>query len=229
MNLFSIRNNSRFFRSLVLVFMFALICGGAIYFYEKNNSKSSVDSDNDSQTFVEPEEDASIYGMITSVKGNKITILKFDLSTMPGAKSDEVASSESASENAISLGQTSSMPGGGKGGPPSGGGPSGFGGGNSSTTRQTKLEELKSTSIGLETIEVPVGIPVVVQSSSGGQYSESGNLRDLVSDTLVVIWTEDEGSQVEDQSDGGEEGGQVLHQAKFIKVTGKVDMDNTTN
>ncbi len=194
----------------------------------------------------EPDRDADIYGMITSVKGNQITILKFDPSTMPGAKENGIAkeTEESSGENAISLGTSSSMPSGGPGGnggmpgngsrDGGGGMPGGFGG-SSSSTREEKLEELKKTSIGTETITVPVGISILVQSTaSDGQSSvEMGNLKDLTSDTVVVLWLKEsednenaESGAVKNSGNGTEAENSEQHIAEFINVTGKVDMDN---
>lgn len=180
----------------------------------------------------EPDRDADIYGMITSVKGNQITILKFDPSTMPGAKKDSSSEQEPTEENALSLGTSSTMP---AGGPPSGGGmpnrPSsgssksgssggpGGGFGGSSSTRADKLEELKSTSIGTETIVVPVGIPVLVKSTGadGQDSAEAGNLTDLTSDTVIMLWLKDASINDNDAT---------LRAAEFVNVNGTVDMDN---
>lgn len=184
---------------------------GLIFGQTSGQNKTALSS----ELVSEPNQNADIYGMITSVDGNKITILKFDPSTMPGAKQSQSSDQQSDNGNAISLGQTSSQ-----GGPPggfskSGGGPGGFGGGNSST-RQDKLEELKATSIGTETIEVPVGIPINVQA-------ESGNLKSLTSDVIVTIWLSADSDSSGESEDSGET---VLRKASYISVTGKVDMDN---
>jgi hypothetical protein len=227
-------------KKIIFILLIVFVVGVAAWIYKFQNSMISSDSGRggavrsenvNSELASEPDRDADIYGMITSIKGNKITILKFDPSTMPGAKASDSSSEEEASENAISLGQTSSMPGGGgQGGPPSGGGFSregGFGG-SSSTTRQTKLEELKTTSIGTETIEVPVGISIIDKTTAtvGQVATEAGSFKDLSSDTMVVIWLEEgDVAKTEDQSGEQEE----KRIAEFINVTGKVDMDNSTN
>lgn len=178
----------------------------------------------------EPDRDADIYGMITSVKGNQITILKFDPSTMPGAKKNTDSKEDAATEeNAISLGQTDMASGPGGGRMPSGGvmpsRPSGTStggpfdsaaGGGESTTRESKLEELKANSIGTETITVPVGIPISIRSDAAAS-SEAGNLTDLTSDTMVVLWLKIAGSDT------------TQSVAEFINVTGKVEMDNSNN
>jgi hypothetical protein len=183
-----------------------------------------------SQLTSAPDDDADVYGMITSVKGNQITVMKFDPSTMPGAKQSNPAEQDQAltSENAISLGTSSSgMPGGGMprvSGMPSGppGEIGGFGGSGSSNTREKKLEELKATSIGTETITVPVGIPIIVQSSTatGASQAAAGTLKDLTSDTVIVLWKKSSAGTVASAGEGESE----TANASYINVTGKVDM-----
>lgn len=149
--------------------------------------------------------DADIYGMIVSVEGNRITVLKFDPSTMPGAKQSQAQATETQSENAISLGTTSGIPGAPSGMPSGMPGERGGFGGSGSTTRSAKLEELKKISIGTATITVPIGIPIAV-SAEGGM--EAGTLKDLTSDTVVVLWIGDASTQT----------------AEYVQVTGTVDM-----
>lgn len=223
----------------IMILLIVFVVGLAVWIYKSQNNIAPSDSGsgvavrsenvNSSELANEPDRDADIYGMITSIKGNKITILKFDPSTMPGSKTSGSSSEDEASENVISLGQSSSMPsGGGQGGPPSGGG---FGreggiGGSGSTTRQTKLEELKATSIGTETIEVPVGISIIDKSTAQVTF-EAGSFKDLSSDTMVVIWLDEDGAVETKNQDGEQEEEKRI--AEFINITGKVDMDNSTN
>lgn len=213
--------------------------GGLAYLRARQDTSATPDfsgaafSSGDGSLAAEPDREADIYGMVTSIKGNQITIMKFDPATMPGAKksgSGAGSEEEAVSENAISLGTSNAMsgPGGKQGGPPSGGGmPGDRGGGGSSsaatTTRESKLEELKADSIGTETVTVPVGIPILVQSSSANNSEaavmEMGTIRDLTSDTVVILWLKPE--------DG--DGDEVTRSAAYVNVTGKVDMDNSTN
>ncbi|MFA6897405.1 MAG: hypothetical protein WCQ96_03925 [Patescibacteria group bacterium] len=222
-----------------------LIAAGAVYlcFSSSQNSdgrgQDTALTGAESGLASEPERDADIYGMVTSIKGNQITIMKFDPSTMPGAKKSGSGADEQATtdENAISLGTSSSvMPGAGGGGKmPGGGGMPGVGpgGGSSSTssTREDKLEELKKTSIGTETVTVPVGIPILVQSSSvdGQTTQEMTTIRDLTSDTVVILWLKPEETQTEVNADGAvAEESSTLHTADYVNIVGKVDMDNST-
>ena len=221
-----------------------LIAAGAVYFCFSSSQNSDGGGQGTALTGAEsglvsePERDADIYGMVTSIKGNQITIMKFDPSTMPGAKKSGSSADEQATtdENAISLGTSSSvMPGAGGGKMPGGGGMPGGGpgGGSSSTssTREDKLEELKKTSIGTETVTVPVGIPILVQSSSvdGQTTQEMTTIRDLTSDTVVILWLKSEEIQTDVNADGAvAEESSTLRTADYVNIVGKVDMDNST-
>jgi|GEM_PF-537441 hypothetical protein len=259
---------------------FCLLFFGAICVYLGNRDKGpqggmpqeAVLSGEDIPS--QPDRSAEIYGMITSVRGNKITVLKFDPSMMPGAKKSASSDSEQKAreENALSLGITDALPGGGMpagerpnggmsgGGNASGGnfsrgtpGNSGGGGdmtfGGDSSSRAEKLEELKARSIGTETIIVPVGIPILVQETdeeSGQTAWEMGGLKDLTSDTVVILWTEESAGEGKAKKNAGEgievanseesaleaelpEKEEALRVAEYVKVSGKADMDNSAN
>ena len=241
-----IRQLSAKHKKKMIIAAVILIAAGVVYFRFLSSQKSDGGGGQDtaltgaeSGLASEPERDADIYGMVTSIKGNRITVMKFDPSTVPGAKKSgsDAVEQTTTDENAISLGTSSSaMPGAGGGGrmPGGGGMPSGGpGGGSSSTssTREDKLEELKKTSIGTETITVPVGIPILVQSSSadGQTTQEMTTIRDLTSDTVVILWLKSEETQTDTNADSAVmEESSTLRIADYVNIVGKVDMDNST-
>jgi len=166
----------------------------------------------------EPARDADVYGMITAVRGNQITVLELDPATSLGAEADDAAGGEEATkgENAISLRTSSGLPGIRRSGGMSADGPGGFGGATA-TTRADKLEELKKSSRGTRTVTVPVGITIALAvSGPDAPAREAGALTDLTSDTLVSLWL----------ADGGNDG---PVSAAYVEVTGKMDMDNSNN
>lgn len=183
------------------------------------------------QVAAAPARDADVYGMITAVRGNQITVLEFDPSTVSGAEENAVGGEQEtvARENAISLGTGSAMPGMGRSGGMPSGGPGGFGNATA-TTRSSKLDELKKTSIGTRTITVPVGITIALKGSRADAQAttESGVLTDLTSDTMVVIWlADDEEASASADVEGTTSAEKPV--AAYISVTGKVDMDNPNN
>lgn len=176
-----------------------------------------------------PDREPDIVGMVEAVGGNEITVLEFDPDAvdvpMTGTQNSEKSTSES--ENAISLGQTSSMSSGG--GMPGGGGPPGSGSssskssssrssssGSSSSNRETIMAELKSASTGKQKIVVPIGISILkAASTDSGTQKENTSFTDLTSDTMVKVWLKKT-----------EDGKSV---AEFVDITGKVNMSNSNN
>lgn len=245
MTIDKIRQLSAKHKKKMMIAAVILVVAGVVYSRFSSSQKSDGGGQDtaltgaESSLASEPERDADIYGMVTSIKGNQITIMKFDPSTMPGAKKSGNGADEqmTTDENAISLGTSSSaMPGAGGGGrmPGGGGMPGGGpGGGSSSTssTREDKLEELKKTSIGTETVTVPVGIPILVQSSSadGQTTQEMTTIRDLTSDTVIILWLKPEEKQTNANADNtAAEESPTLRTADYVNIVGKVDMDNST-
>jgi hypothetical protein len=209
----------------IFMLVLILLVGGLAWSYLSQGKSSGVNNQNNSsinsqkqspQSQSVPSRDADIIGMIESVKGNQITVLKFDPSNIPAAAGQQTGSKQKTdmSENAISLGTSSSgMP--GAGGPPAGfsggssGPPAGFGGSSSGTsTRATILSELKTASKGTETITVPIGIPILKAGATGVAFTQ------LASDTVVEIWLDEAGNE---------------SKAAFVNITGKVSMSNSNN
>lgn len=209
-------------RYFLLFLLLAAVAAGAYFMQQKgavgNTGTAATSKSESDQVASQPQREADAYGMITAIKGNQITLMMFSPSLMPGAKQSGASSdmpTATTDGNAISLGTSSTQ-----GGPPQGMPAGGFGGQFSSTsTRAAKLDELKKTSLGTETITVPVGIPIIVQASGtmGGQSTvESGTLKDLTSDTVVSLWLKDAAAS-------------GTATAEYISVSGKVDMGKSNN
>lgn len=209
----------------ILVFVLILLAGGLAWSYLSQGKGSGVTNSNKSginsqkqgpQSQSVPRRDADIIGMIESVKGNQITVLKFDPNNIPAAAGQQTSSKQKTgtSGNTISLGASSSSMF-GAGGPPGGFSRSGSGsskGGSSSsggsTSRASILSELKTASKGAETITVPIGIPILKAGATGVAFTQ------LASDTVVEIWLDAAGSE---------------SRAAFVNITGKVSMSNSNN
>lgn len=219
----------------IIVFVLILLAGGLAWSYLSQGKGSGVTNSNKSginsqkqgpQSQSVPRRDADIIGMIESVKGNQITVLKFDPNNIPAAAGQQTSSKQKigTNGNTISLGTSSSgMPGAppggfsmpGAGGPPGGFSGSGSGsskGGSSSsggpTSRASILSELKTASKGAETITVPIGIPILKAGTTGVAFTQ------LASDTVVEIWLDAAGNE---------------SKAAFVNITGKVNMSNSNN
>lgn len=222
-------------KNKLFIFIVLLLGGGALLVCLPQSkffgafvpiADEKMDSQSSSASEV-PDRDPDIVGMIEAVSGNEITVLEFDPDTADVPMTGTQSVKKSTSENAISLGQTSSMPSGG--GMP-GGGPGGessrssssssksssSSSGNSSSNRETIMAELKSASTGKQKIIVPIGISILkVANAEGGTQEENTSFTDLTSDTMVKIWLKKT-----------EDGKSV---AEFVDITGKVNMSNSNN
>jgi hypothetical protein len=197
----------------IIILLLILFVGGFAWNYLSQGKSSGANNSQKQspQSQSIPNRDADIVGMIESVKGNQITVLRFDPGNIPAAAGQQTGIEQKigTEENAISLGTSSSgMP---AGGPPAGfSGPSGggsfFSGG--SGTRATILSELKAGSTSTEVITVPIGIPILKAGVTGVAFTQ------LASDTVVEIWLDAAGSE---------------SKAAFVNITGKVSMSNSNN
>jgi len=163
--------------------------------------------------FGQPDRQADVRGVIKTIIGNEVSILKIDIGSR--GIGQETASSTGATANSdgpgseniavsLSLGGTVGIPGGGgmRGGAGgASGGPGGFVGGgpggtpdgqNSSTARAQMLEQLKALSTGEEKIIIPVGIKMLKSSTSAASTGKpemiEATLSDLTADKMITIW-----------------------------------------
>jgi len=179
--------------------------GDLLSFLSGNNKNSQTAG---SQADIKrPDREADIVGFVESIKGNEVTILKMDMSQMPGTDrtgsgTDNSDTDDSSTEAKVSLGQDSSgtnmqRPQRGQGGRPEGG----AGETGNTSARAEMMAELKKNSTGTEIVTVPVGILMTKRdttaqknSTSGGSKTRGGaaeveaSLSDIVVDQMVTIW-----------------------------------------
>lgn len=144
--------------------------------------------------FGQPQKPAEIRGIVKSIVGNEVTVLKVDMGSRR-ASSTPSTGSESSSTKATSFslnggGANRRMNGGGFGGP---GGPEGQGGQNSGT-REQMLAKLKELSTGEEVVTIPVGIKMMkpdTSSATGQRQMIEASLTDITADKMITIWLND--------------------------------------
>lgn len=135
-----------------------------------------------------PDRDADIMGIVESVKGNQVTVLKLDASSMPQMNRDDESgnSGENASGGSGQKRERLSRE------MPQGERPTGTSADGASAQRptggasDTMISELKAKSTGTEIITVPVGITMYKESGMG-QWS-GATLTDLSANSMVTIW-----------------------------------------
>ena len=137
--------------------------------------------------FGQPKEQPDIRGIVKSIVGNQVTVLKLDRPQNASEQNDETKKedSDTASGNnakiPVRMGGTGMMMG-GPGGRP--------GGEDESSTREDMLERIKAMSTGEETITIPVGIQMLKPSSDGSKKMEmvEASLSDIAADKSITVW-----------------------------------------
>lgn len=152
--------------------------------------------------FGQPDKTPDIQGIIKSVVGNEVTVLKVEVA-FAGGRASSTSRTASSSDSAIgggapaiSLGATGSMgrptgggemPGGGRGGNVAGGGVAG----ENADSRAQMLAKLKEMSTGEETITIPVGIQMLKSSTNtdnGKREMVEASIADLSADKTITVW-----------------------------------------
>ena len=146
--------------------------------------------------FGQPNRQADIRGVVKSIVGNSVTVLKIDMGSFRQGGQGGATSSTSTDKTApaISLSGTTTGSRGGNGGGRMGGG--GFGGqggpgGQTAETRAQMLEKLKAMSTGEETVIIPVGIQMLKPSTDAATNKRTmveATLDDITSDKTITIW-----------------------------------------
>ncbi len=160
--------------------------------------------------FGQPDRQPDISGIVQSITGNEVTILKID---RPARNSDGSGPADSQTQNTDNNNRPAGIPGvggtGGRGGfvaggggggrfvaGGGGGGPEGAGGQNGGNfDRTAMLEQLKAMSSGSETVTVPVGIRMLKPDTTTTGTAQArdrnmteANLGDIQADKMVSIW-----------------------------------------
>jgi hypothetical protein len=158
--------------------------------------------------FGQPDRPADANGLVKSITGNEVTIIKIDRPNRASSTpASEDASGDSANNNdqGAQVSRRMLVSGGtGGAGRPGGGqfymrdsGPGGPDGGNGTTDRTAMLERLKAMSSGDEKVIIPVGIKMLKPDSTDNSANSSVNrqpnmveatLADITADKMVQIW-----------------------------------------
>lgn len=155
----------------------------------KTNSNNQVGRMPD---FGQPKRQADIRGVVKSITGNEVAILKMDINAggRRASSSSENANSENTKNSpSVSL-SGASVPGSGGGRMGGMGGPGGPGG-EPMTDRSAMLEELKKMSTGEDRVIIPVGIQMLKSSSNtetNKREMVEATLEDIKSDKMITIW-----------------------------------------
>jgi hypothetical protein len=173
------------------------------------SSKSASNQQNSNQTgpngrggrmpdFGQPEKQADISGLVKSITGNQVTIIKMDRTFRGQATSTEGNGASNQANNLNRSGNNLSrtMTGGvGRPGGMMGGGqrPDGQGA-QSAESRTAMLEQIKKMSTGEVTVTIPVGIKMLKSNTSAsGQEPKmiEATLADITVDKMINIWTDE--------------------------------------
>ena len=141
--------------------------------------------------FGQPERAVDIRGVVKSILGNEVTVIKIDMPDRQASSTTEKTLGSNASgskDAALSLtGANSSVRmgqgrmGGMAGGP---GGPD-----DQTNTREQMLARFKEMSTGEETIIVPVGIKMMKSDNTNGKREMvEATLADITTDKMITIW-----------------------------------------
>ncbi|MEI6529156.1 MAG: hypothetical protein WCN88_01965 [Candidatus Falkowbacteria bacterium] len=150
--------------------------------------------------FGQPDRQADVRGVVTTIVGNEVTVLKIAANQGRRASStnETNASSSPRNQDAPSLSLGGNMegrpaagqagPGGFAGGRP--GGPDGGPGGGGTTDRAAMLASLKAMSTGQETIVIPVGIKMMKSENdaTGKRTTVEASLADVTADKMITVW-----------------------------------------
>lgn len=136
----------------------------------------------------QPTSSPEIRGLVKTIIGNEVNILKMD--QVRGATSTEARASSTPRMPSLSLAGTESGGGRGPGG--------GFGGGRgqggdtgAATDRTAMLARVKAMSTGEEKVIIPVGIKMLKadpNSSAGKRTMIEATLSDVIADKMLTIW-----------------------------------------
>lgn len=184
-----------FFTTVFSLLLFLTACNQAPSQLSSNSSQESPSQARGGTRrpdFGQPQKPADIRGIVKSIVGNEVTILKIDNLNRRASSTVENRSGELSSSSArFSLSSGSPRMGGGARGGQSGfGGPGDPGVNGQGVDRAKMLEELKKLSTGEEKVVIPVGIKMLkpsVDTKQNGEMLEA-TLNDITADKSITIW-----------------------------------------
>jgi len=147
--------------------------------------------------FGQPEQPADISGIVASITGNEVTILKIERPNRDDVdKTIDVKDSNTADDQSRNLGtafngsSSGRMPAGGG----AGGGMRSGGSGMDADSQAQMLERIKSMSVGEEKVIIPVGIQMLKPDSENTTSEISmieAALSDITANKMINIWLDE--------------------------------------
>lgn len=164
--------------SLLLIFVLAGCAG------QDNNKQDNINKASKRKIldFERPEERPNISGIVKTIIGNEVTILKIERPDMSGENHGEDENVEERGAERIQ--RPTSGFGGGMGG---GGGMHGGTGTSGMGNVSGRLEILKEMSTGEEKVIIPVGIKMLKNED---KKMVEATLEDVTNDKMLMIWTD---------------------------------------
>ena len=151
--------------------------------------------------FGQPDRKPDIMGIVKSITGNQVTILKIDRPTRGVGGQDSATSTDQKRPATLSLGGATGGGQGGGGGFMGGSGRGGNDGVNGAVDHAVLLENLKKQSTGEAILTIPVGIKMLISdpadTTSNPPKMIEATLADVKADKMLNIWLNQE---VKDQS-----------------------------
>ncbi len=164
-------------------------------------SKTNTSRNGRVPDFGQPEKQADIRGVVITMVGNEVTVLKIAVnqnrrssstSETGNLETNNEASSSGQNTPAISLTGANNHAGGAR--PGGQDMPGGFGGGQGreaeTTDRAAMIANLKTMSTGQEKIIIPVGIKMMKleTDSTGKRITIEASLADISADKMITVW-----------------------------------------
>jgi hypothetical protein len=156
-----------------------------------SNAKTSVDTNSKNEMprrpdFGQPEAKPDVNGVVKSITGNEVVILKVEMGQGFKNASSTPANTQNKTTS-LNLGAAAGVSGAG-GGPGMGQRRQG-GGTATSEERAQMMARIKEMSTGEEVITIPVGIKMLKRSSeTGSREMVEATLSDITSDKMLMVW-----------------------------------------
>lgn len=149
-----------------------------------NNQKTKTEADRFEHRpdFGQPKTQPEIRGVVKSVVGNAVTVLKVDMPQR--ASSTEAVTASSTRRLSLNGSTPQGVPGGGMGMGMGGGRP----GEDSGTDRDVLMTQIKAMSTGEETVTIPVGIKMLKTGTDDSRSMVEANIADITADKMITIW-----------------------------------------
>jgi len=153
--------------------------------------------------FGQPDRKADINGIVKSIVGNEVVLIKFERPNRDNGAPDNNQADQGGQFNQVRVLGGSGQGGGARpsGGFTRGGGEGGFarggtGGAAGATDAESRvimLERIKSMSSGEETVLIPVGIQMLKmnQAADGSPTSAEASLSDILPDKMINVWLDE--------------------------------------